>query len=651
MKPEKIERRPSSEERLEVLRDLFPEVFTDGRVALDRLKELLEDGVSDGPVDEHYALNWPGKQQARRLANQPPHVTLRPVPKAGVDEETTGNMVIVGDNLQVLLALQKSYASSIKLVYIDPPYNTGNDFIYKDTFAVDEELYLQETRQADLHGRLVSNPQTSGRFHSNWLSFMYPRLAVAQRLLREDGFIVVSIDDAEVANLRLLMNTIFGEENFIATLVWDRNRKNDAKYFSVGHEYMLVYARNIGRLQDDGVILRAPKEGVEEVRELFEKLRKENRDDWEKVREGLKAFYATFSEDDPRKPLARYTKVDARGPYRDDGNINWPGGGGPRYDVFHPVTKKLCKKPTSGWRYPTIERFQEEVQAGKIVFGPDESTVPRVRSDLFTSAVQVLPSVQYSYAQTAAQRFDALFGGDRVFDNPKPFEDLASLVNYLTGADDVVVDFFAGSGSTGQGVWLANQKYDTKRKFILVQIDAEVDEKVESGKKAAKLKLDTIDKITCERLRRVSKAMKAEGLKGDLGFRVFKEDSPALARPLHIAAEQLQKGQAELFKEKLAHVQPADLFTEVLLLLGFPLDTKREHVPQDSANTLWRFEHPRVPQPLLLCLDQKIDDDLLEALKDKKNHIFVCRDEALTDVSKARFYDALKLADSTFKVL
>jgi adenine-specific DNA-methyltransferase len=651
MKPEKIERRPSSEERLEVLRDLFPEVFTDGRVALDRLKELLEDVASDGTVDEHYALNWPGKQQARRLANQPPHVTLRPVQKAGVDEETTGNMVIVGDNLQVLLALQKSYASSIKLVYIDPPYNTGNDFIYKDTFAVDEELYLQETRQADPHGRLVSNPQTSGRFHSNWLSFMYPRLAVAQRLLREDGFIVVSIDDAEVANLRLLMNTIFGEENFIATLVWDRNRKNDAKYFSVGHEYMLVYARNIGRLQDDGVILRAPKEGVEEVRELFEKLRKENRDDWEKVREGLKAFYATFPEDDPRKPLARYTKVDARGPYRDDGNINWPGGGGPRYDVFHPVTKKLCKKPTSGWRYPSIERFQEEVRAGKIVFGPDESTVPRVRSDLFTSAVQVLPSVQYSYAQTAAQRFDALFGGDRVFDNPKPFEDLASLVNYLTGADDVVVDFFAGSGSTGQGVWLANQKYDAKRKFILVQIDAEVDEKVESGKKAAKLKLDTIDKITCERLRRVSKAMKAEGVKGDLGFRVFKEDSPALARPLHLAAEQLQKGQAELFKEKLAHVQPADLFTEVLLLLGFPLDTKREQVPQDSANTLWRFEHPRVPQPLLLCLDQKIDDDLLESLKVKKNHIFVCRDEALTDVSKARFYDALKLADSTFKVL
>jgi adenine-specific DNA-methyltransferase len=650
MKPEKVERRPSNEERLETLRDLFPEVFTDGRVSAERLKELLEDGVSDAPADEHYGLTWPGKQQARRLANQPPHVTLRPVPGAGVDEATTGNMVLVGDNLQILLALQKSYANSIKLVYIDPPYNTGNDFIYKDTFAVDEELYLQETRQADLNGRLVSNPQTSGRFHSNWLGFMYPRLAVAQRLLREDGFIVVSIDDAEVANLRLLMNTIFGEENFIATLVWDRNRKNDAKYFSVGHEYMLVYARNIGRLQDDGVVLRAPKEGVEEVRELFNKLRKEHNDDWEKVRVGLKAFYDTIPDDDPRKPLKRYTLVDADGPY-EKGNLNWPGTGGPKYEVLHPVTKKPVKIPASGWRLSTKARFDEEYAAGRIVFGPDETTTPRSKGCLFQMTKQVLPSVQYSYAQTAAQRFEALFNNQRVFDNPKPFDDLATIFNYLTGPDDVVLDFFAGSGSSGHGVWLANQKYETRRQFVLVQIDAPVDESVVSGKNAAKIGLDTIDKITCERLRRVSKAMKAEGVKGDLGFRVFKEDSPALARPLHLAAEQLEKGQLTMFKEKLAHVQPADLFTEVLLLLGFPLDARREQVPQDSANTLWRFEHPRVPQPLLLCLDPKVDDDLLGALRERKNHTFVCRDEALTDVVKARFYDALKLADSTFKVL
>jgi adenine-specific DNA-methyltransferase len=651
MKPDKIERRPSSEDRINVLRDLFPEVFTDGRVAVDRLKDVLEDVWSDATATEHYALNWPGKQQARKLANQPPHVTLRPVPNAGIAEESTGNIIVVGDNLQVLLALQKSYAGSVKLVYIDPPYNTGNDFIYKDTFAVDEELYLQDTRQSDLQGRLVSNPQTSGRFHSNWLSFMYPRLSVAHRFLRDDGFIVVSIDDAELANLRLLMNTVFGEENFIATLVWDRNRKNDAKYFSVGHEYMLVYARNKSRLQDDGVVLRAPKEGVEEVRELYEMLRKEHNNDWVKVRDGLKMFYATFEEDDPRKPLARFTKVDERGPHRTDGDLSWPGSGGPKYEILHPVTKKPVKVPSRGWVFPQPERFWEEYASGRVQFGPDESTVPSGRRDLFNAAVQVLPSVQYSYAQSAAQRFDSIFGGERVFDNPKPFDDLACLVNYLTGPDDVVLDFFAGSGSTGHGVWLANQKYETNRKFILIQIDAEVDEKVLSGKNAKKLKLDTIDKITCERLRRVSKEMATEGVSGDLGFRVFKEDSPALVRSLHLAAEQLEKAQLNMFNDKLAYIQPTDLFIEVLLLLGFPLDAMREQVPQDSANTLWRFVHPRAPQPLLLCLDPEIDDDLLKAVRERPNHVFVCRDEALTDVSKSRFFDALKLVDSTFKVL
>jgi adenine-specific DNA-methyltransferase len=237
-----------------------------------------------------------------------------------------------------------------------------------------------------------------------------------------------------------------------------------------------------------------------------------------------------------------------------------------------------------------------------------------------------------------------LFDGVTVFDNPKPTKLIRRMLGLATRPDqeDIVLDFFAGSGSTGHALWLENAADGGNRRFILVQLPETA---------ATPSAYETIDKITCERLRRVSKAMKAEGVKGDLGFRVYKEDSPALARPLHLAAEQLEKGQLAMFKEKLAHVQPADLFTEVLLLLGFPLDTKREQVPQDSANTLWRFEHPRVPQPLLLCLDPKIDDDLLDALKDKKNHIFVCRDEALTDVSKARFYDALKLADSTFKVL
>ncbi|MEQ1672524.1 MAG: DNA methyltransferase, partial [Hyphomicrobium sp.] len=233
------------------------------------------------------------------------------------------------------------------------------------------------------------------------------------------------------------------------------------------------------------------------------------------------------------------------------------------------------------------------------------------------------------------------------FQYPKP----VPLIQYLirvanVGSDDVILDFFAGSGTTGEAVLRQNKEDGASRRYILVQFPEPV-----AGGVAPDPGLETIDKITCERLRRVSTAMKTQGATGDLGFRVFREDAPALARPLHLSAAQLERGQLPMFNERLAHAQPVDLFTEVLLLLGFPLDAKREQVPQDSANTLWRFEHPRVPQPLLVCIDPTIDEDLLEALRDRSNHTFVCRDEALSDRAKVRFYDALKLVDSTFKVL
>ena len=611
MKPKKIERRPSGEERLKVLCDLFPEVFIDGRVNADRLRELLGDDASDAIDADHYGLRWPGKLQARRLANQSPHVTLRPVPKAGVDEDTTGNMVIVGDNLQVLLALQKSYANSIKLIYIDPPYNTGNDFIYKDTFAANKEQYLQETRQADLHGRLVSNPQTIGRFHSNWLNFMYPRLRVARTLLREDGAIFISIDDHEVHNLRHLMDEIFGVENFKTDVVWQKRytRSNNTVDFTTVVKHILVDARS-------------------------------------------EAFAVNLL---PRSDEAdaRYTNPDndSRGPWKGASFLN-PATPNERpnlcYPIVNPKTGQVTLPTKNAWRR-SQEEFQRLQAEGLLYWGKDgRSPVPSIK--MFLSESRGLTPINFwdhKYAgntDDGTRDLEARVPG-KLFDNPKPVQLIRRVLEHATGRDDdLVLDFFAGSGTTGEAVLQHNAEDGGSRRFILVQI-------AQSVNGAENSEFPTIDKITCERLRRVSKALKAEGVKGDLGFRVFKEDSPALARPLHLAAEQLEKGNLELFKEKLAHTQPSDLFTEVLLLLGFPLDTKREQVPQDSANTLWRFEHPRVPQPLLLCLDPKIDDDLLGALKDKQNHIFVCRDEALTDVNKARFYDALKRTDSTFKVL
>lgn len=607
MKPEKIERRPSSEERLKVLRELFPEVFSDDRVNVERLREVLEDGASEAPDNEHYGLRWPGKQQARRIANQPPHVTVRPVPKAGVDEETTRNMMLVGDNLQVLLALQKSYANSVKLIYIDPPYNTGNDFIYKDNFAVDEELYLQETRQADLHGRLVSNPQTSGRFHSNWLSFMYPRLRVARSLLREDGAIFISIDDHEVHNLRHLMDEIFGPENFKTDIIWQKRytRSNNTADFTTVVEHILVYARSA-----EFVVNLLPRNDEADAR-------------------------YTNPDNDPRGPWKGASFLNPATP-DDRPNLCYP--------IVNPTTGETTLPSKNAWRRSKDEfdRLQKE---GLLYWGKDgRSPVPSIK--MFLSEARGLTPTNFWDHKYAGNTDDGTRDlADRVpgkvFDNPKPVQLIRRVIEHGSNGDDIIMDFFAGSGTTGDAVMQLNAEDGGTRRFILVQIPESVT--------ASHFK--TIDEITCERLRRASKALKDAGASGDFGFRVFKQDSPALARPLHLAPEQLEKGQLAMFKEKLAQVQPADLFTEVLLLLGFPLDAKREQVPQDSANTLWRFEHPRVPQPLLLCLDPRIDDDLLDAFRERKNHIFVCRDEALTDVAKARFYDALKLADSMFKVL
>jgi adenine-specific DNA-methyltransferase len=612
MMPEKIERHSSREERIDALRDLFPEVFTDGRVSIEQLREALEGYSSEVPDNEHYGLRWPGKQQARRLANQSPQMTLRPVPKAGLDEETTNNMVIVGDNLQVLLALQKSYASSIRLIYIDPPYNTGNDFIYKDTFVVAEDHYLQETGQSDLQGRLVSNPQTSGRFHSDWLNFMYPRLAVARTLLSDDGLLVVSIDDGEVANLRLLLDQIFGRENFIANIVWQKAyvANMTAKYMSSTHDHILVYAKN----ESEASVGRVPRSDEQ---------------------------IAKFENPDN----------DPRGPWKAENLSAGKYYSAGQFTIVTPTGMEVSPPNGRYWRC-NEQRYNEWLADNRISFGKDGTGRPMLKKFLSEIQEGLTPDTWWKHEDAGTNKeatieLKKLFDGASVFDTPKPVRLLKRIIKLFADKDSIVMDFFAGSGTTGEAVFSINGEDGGARQCILVQFPERTDvSSVESV-----CSFDTIDKITCERLRRVAKAMRAEGFQGDLGFRVFKEDFPALARPLHFEAGQLEKEQLEMFSEKLAQIHPTNLFAEVLLLLGFPLDSKCDQVPQDSANTLWRFEHPRVPQRLLLCLDPEIDDDLLETLQNLKNHIFVCRDEALTDVSKARFYDALKFADSTFKVL
>lgn len=294
------------------------------------------------------------------------------------------------------------------------------------------------------------------------------RLERGRALLSHTGTATLSIDDAELHRIRELLDEVFGP-NELAKLIWDRNRKNDARFFSVGHEYMLVYAKNYDHLRSSGVSFREPKPGIAEAEAYFGRLCEQYGDDWDSIRREWLAWFEDIPKSDPRRRLARFSKVGPRGPYRDDGDVSWPGGGGPRYEVLHPKTGKPCRVPARGWMYPTPERFWEEVETGRVVFGPDETTSPGVARYLFEDEGQVMPSVFYSYAQTASQQFDSLFGF-RAFDNPKHWPDIARIARYLGGERSYVLDYFAGSGTTAHAVIDLNREDGGDRKYILVEM-------------------------------------------------------------------------------------------------------------------------------------------------------------------------------------
>ncbi|MBA1278405.1 site-specific DNA-methyltransferase [Pseudomonas stutzeri] len=605
-------------ENIDKLKALFPELITEGpngvAINQDALKQLVGDAtVTD--AEEKYGLNWHGKRAARQLALTPSTGTLLPCPDESVDWDTTQNLMIEGDNLEVLKLLQKSYAGKVKLIYIDPPYNTGDDFVYPDNFEDSISSYLELTGQVESGRKITSNTEASGRFHTAWLNMLHPRLKLARNLLQSDGYIAVSINDRELSHLRQIMNEIFGEENFISVLVYDKNRKNDAKLVSNGHEYMVIYGKNKSLLTELDVRLRAPKEGADEVKEIFEKIRKELNDDWKKIADELKKFYSTFSEDDPRLPLARFTKVDERGPYRDDGDPSWPGGGGPRYEVPHIKTGKPCKIPSRGWVWPTYERMKEEIDAGNIAFGEDETTIPSVRRNLFEKNDQVMRSVQFSYAQKASQDFAEIFDGRSIFQNPKSYLDMKKIVEYFSSGNDVVLDFFAGSGTTGHGVMLANADGNQRRRFILVQLPEPLDLENKDQKNAAEFCLESgfqmkLSEITKERLRRAAIRVNIEfpSHQGDLGFRVYKLDASNI-RAWNQNPEDIERSLLDHQDHLIEGRSESDILYELLLKLGLDLC-----VPIEQQQIAGKTVHSIGGGVLLACLAERITRDQVEDL-------------------------------------
>ena len=627
---------------MDKLRTVFPECFAEGKLDIDKLLSLCGEYIDND--FEKYKFEWHGKAESLRLAQKRSTGTLRPCPEESVNFDTTQNLYIEGDNLEVLKLLQTSYYRKVKMIYIDPPYNTGNDFVYADDFTDPMARYKEVTQQTT-----KSNPETMGRYHTNWLNMMYPRLRLAANLLRDDGVIFISIDDAELYNLKKLCDEVLGEENYVATLVYDKNRKNDAKYFSVGHEYMLVYFKSAATINELGLIFRANKEGIDEVKKEFDRLRKLYNDDWDKVNEGLKTLYASWDKDDERKPLARFTKVDEHGPYRDDGNISWPGGGGPKYPVIHPVTGKPCKVPDAGWRFPNPERMQEEINNGRVVFGADETTLPRIRRNLFESDKQVMRSVTFSYAQTATLEFIKIFDNVRVFENPKSVDDLKKLVEYVTSKDDndIILDFFSGSATTAHAVMQLNAEDGGNRRFICVQLPELCDEKSEAYKAGYK----NICEIGKERIRRAGAKILAETEEAnrqvklgeeekplpDVGFKVFKLDTsniklwdgtPVDEENYQIVLDRMND-MIDSIKDDRTDM---DVVCEIMLKMGVPLTYPVLPIEIDGVKAYSVGEDGL----LMICLDAGITTETIEQLADYAPAKIIIAESCFADVSAMR---------------
>ncbi len=629
---------------LDKLCSVFPECVSEGKLDIDKLLSLCGEYIDND--FEKYKFEWKGKADCLRLAQKRSTGTLRPCPEESVDWDTTQNLYIEGDNLEVLKLLQTAYYRKVKMIYIDPPYNTGNDFVYADDFADPMARYKEVTQQTT-----KSNPETMGRYHTNWLNMMYPRLRLAANLLRDDGVIFISIDDAELYNLKKICDEVFGEENYVATLVYDKNRKNDAKYFSIGHEYMLVYFKSAATIYDMGIVLRATKEGIDEVKEEFQRLRTLYNDDWTKVNEGLKALYASWPADDPRKSLARFTRVDKKGPYRDDGNISWPGGGGPKYDVLHPITGKPCKVPSRGWVYPNPNRMKEEIERGRVVFGKDESTTPKIRTNLFEQDTEVLRSVHFSYAQTATQEFNKLFDGVRIFENPKNPSDIKKLVEYITAKTDgdIILDFFSGSATTAHAVMQLNAEDGGNRRFILVQLPELCDEKSEAYKAGYK----NICEIGKERIRRAGKKILEEHTQVtmeedkhplDVGFRVFKLDTSNLKT---WDATPIEDEQLDLLYQRMNtmihRVKPErtdlDMIYEIMLKLGVPLTYSVMPFSINNKSVYGVGDDCL----LLVCLAENVQPEDVEQMTEyAPAKIIISRDSFADDTAIANTYYILR---------
>lgn len=569
-----------TEANIAKLAELFPNCVTESRDAqgqlkraidFDLLKQELSSSIVEGP-QERYQLNWPGKREALLAANVQTNKTLRPNINESENFETTKNIFIEGDNLDVLKLIQETYLGKIKLIYIDPPYNTGKDFIYKDSFVIEKiDHEIASGERTEEGARLVANPEGNGRFHSNWLTMMMPRLRLAKNLLTQDGAIFVSCDEGEHPRLRLVMDEIFGQSNFVADMVWAAGRKNDSRLISVSHEYIVCYGRNVEFLREKQITWRQRKKGLDEIYAQYERLKRLHGHNYLAMTEGMKVWYRSLPDSNPSKAHKHYAHVDSRGIYFPD-NISWPGGGGPKYEVLHPVTKKPVKIPSRGWMTSDPKRMQEWIDDNRVHFGDDENAVPCIKSYLKDKEQQTPYSVFYQDGRAASKRLRTLMDGD-LFDFPKDELVIQELIEMLTEDNDIILDFFAGSSTAAHAVMLQNATDGNHRQFIMVQLD----EQVAKDSIAFKSGFKTISEISRLRIKLAGQKIKQDNADKpgidqlDIGFRVLKVDSSNM-NDIYYTPDALKKGDLFAFVDNIREDRTdEDLLFQVLLDWGVDL--------------------------------------------------------------------------------
>tara|TARA_R110002033_G_scaffold99463_2_gene147855 strand:+ start:3167 stop:5188 length:2022 start_codon:yes stop_codon:yes gene_type:complete len=647
---ESVQSHDWNKERLEQLKQLMPDLFTnDGKLNVSELKKVIDPkSVNE---TERYEFRWFGKSNAKREAFTPTDATLVYDEERSVNPSESENLIIEGENLAVLKLLSNSYREQVKCIYIDPPYNTGKDFVYSDKFNQDKKEYWEDAEITENGFKIDTNVETDGRFHSNWLNMMYSRLLIARQLLREDGIIAIHIDEHEEHHLRKLCEEVFGEENFLGIVIWDKlNPKGDARAISYQHESIILFAKNSEHLLTVSELRREKPNAKVILRKaeiLFKKVGKtgfktvnEEFKEWIKCQEG-------FSGGEKA-----YDKMDNEGNVFQSVSMAWPNKKKAPDQYFipliHPVTKKECPIPERGWRNPP-ETMKDLLENELILFGIDESTQPRRKYLLRENLTENIPSL-VSFGGSDDTLFKEL---NLEFDNPKPFKFSKDFLKPFISTEDIVLDFFAGSGTTGHAITELNQEDGGNRKYILVQLPEQTDEKSEAHKAGYK----KISDITTERNKRVIEKIfkekkeatpdlfkkeesEQERLKG-LGFKVFKLQKSNFPRVEFAPDPELSDVEniellKKYIKDKEAQLVNAfnkdELITEILIKNGFKLNytlTKQEEFKKNEM--LFATDGDK---ETLICLDVIIADETVEHFKTHTDQKLIVLERALDTTKK-----------------